>query len=142
MLSSSKSIRNALILILEVDKRTSKMSEQFRVELVLDMRAYGTGLQCLIKWLNYDEPTWEPAHIIVEDAPVAYAEWLHSRMQAAWEAGLRGFNGLDGPPGPGGPGGPGAPGGPGGPGEPGPSCGPPTRTTRGGRSKRTKRTNK
>lgn len=108
------------------------MSEQrFRVELVLDMRASGTGLQCLVKWLNYDEPTWEPAHIIVQDAPVAYAEWLLRRTQTAWEAGLRGFYGLDGPPGPGGPGGSGGPGGP------GPSGGPPTRTTRG--SKRTRK---
>ena len=39
-------------------------------------RTHKKVLQYQVYWEGYDEPTWEPADIVEEDAPLAVEEFL------------------------------------------------------------------
>jgi hypothetical protein len=66
--------------------------ERWEIEDILDHR-YGTGtrkgqMEVLIKWKDYEEPTWEPMSIIKEDDPITLAQYAETNQlldKAVWK---------------------------------------------------------
>ncbi len=50
--------------------------EQFPIEAIVDSRIYRRQPQYLVKWVGYDDPTWEPPKH-VRDAPLLVREFHH-----------------------------------------------------------------
>jgi transposase InsO family protein len=50
---------------------------QFHVDRLLDMRRKGRGMQYLVKWAGYEEPTWEPSRNISDDLIQEYHAQQH-----------------------------------------------------------------
>jgi hypothetical protein len=55
-------------------------SQKFHVEEILDDRYVEETKQVLVKWLGFDEPTWEPEQVIQEDVPKILESYYHSKQ--------------------------------------------------------------
>ena len=65
--------------------------ERWVIEEIIDHKQ-GKGkkgkIDVLVKWKDYDEPSWEPLEIIKEDDPVTLAEYAQRNElqdRAAWK---------------------------------------------------------
>ena len=41
----------------------------YTISDILSHRGDGVNKEYLVSWVGYDEPTWEPAFVIMEDVP-------------------------------------------------------------------------
>lgn len=56
--------------------------ERYVIEAILGLELYNGVAWALIAWEGYDEPTWEPAHVILQDAPETFLDYLRQVMEA------------------------------------------------------------
>jgi transposase InsO family protein len=68
-------------------------ADVFDVEAILEERRKGRGHQVLVKWIGFEEPTWEPRERLTKTQ--AYVEWRRRDRPAAVENSNRGEGGCD-----------------------------------------------